>query len=75
MLLEILLRRIVPEPNDVSVSFAKGERTTVYKVECSKNNFSYILGKQGKTIDALRKVVSVITSRHGIRSVVEIPYY
>ncbi len=74
-LLELLLRRMVPDQNGVSVSFYKGERTTVYKVDCSKNNFSFILGKQGKTIDALRKVVSTITIRHGFRSIIEIPYF
>ncbi|WP_415062161.1 KH domain-containing protein [Bdellovibrio sp.] len=74
-LLELLIRRMVPDENEVSVSYFKGERTTVYKVDCSKNNFSYILGKQGKTIDALRKVISTITIRNGFRSVIEIPYF
>lgn len=74
-LLELLIRGVVPKGEEIKVTYAKGERTTVYKVQCQKLHYGHLLGKQGKMIEALRKVISTITIRKGFRSIIEIPYF
>lgn len=73
--IENLLRLIVDHPTEVSVSTHHGERTTVFTVDCSQRNFSKVLGCKGKMISSLRTIALAITARHGVRSVIEIPYF
>ncbi|HEX7674157.1 MAG TPA: KH domain-containing protein [Bdellovibrio sp.] len=73
--LEELIQLIVDYPSEVSVSVIQGSRTTVYKVDCSQRNLGKVLGSKGKMITSLRNVILALTARHGIRSVIEVPYY
>ncbi|NUN06375.1 MAG: KH domain-containing protein [Bdellovibrio sp.] len=72
-LLESLVRRLVDDPKAVSVVIFLGPKTTVFRINCSKENLGQVIGAQGKTIMGLRAVVHAMTARVGIRSIVEIP--
>ncbi len=69
------LQLIVDFPEEISVSVIHGDRTSVFKIDCSKRNFSKILGAKGKMISSVRTMTLAITARHGFRSVVEVPYF
>lgn len=73
--LEGLLKLICPVPNDISVTAVHGERTTIFKIDCSQKNIGRVLGKGGQNINGLRKFILAITSNHGFRSIVEVPYH
>jgi predicted RNA-binding protein YlqC (UPF0109 family) len=73
--IECVLKLMVDDPTDIQVSIYQGEKTTVFKVDCSQQHFAKILGKGGKLINSLRNVVLAMTAQHGFRSVVEIPYF
>lgn len=73
VLLENLVRRLVDDPKAVSVVIFLGPKTTVFRINCSKENLGQVIGAQGKTIMGLRSVVHAMTARVGIRSIVEIP--
>ncbi len=73
--LECLLKLICPAPDDISVTAVHGERTTIFKIDCSKKNVGRVLGKGGQNINGLRKFILAITSNHGFRSIVEVPYH
>ncbi|WP_413582136.1 KH domain-containing protein [Bdellovibrio sp. HCB288] len=73
--LEEILVLIVDHPGEVSVNIVQGERTTIFKIECSRRNFGRILGSRGKMIAGLRTISLALTARHGIRSIVEVPYF
>lgn len=73
--LEEILKLMVNFPEEVRVDIHHGERTTIFKIECSKRNYGRILGSRGKMISSLRNVALALTARHGIRSIVEIPYF
>lgn len=72
-LIEELVRFLVDEPESVTVVTYVGPKTTVYRVNCAKENLGQVIGTQGKTIMGLRAVVHAMTARTGIRSIVEIP--
>nr|WP_295902802.1 KH domain-containing protein [uncultured Bdellovibrio sp.] len=74
-LLERLIRGLVDYPETVTVGFAMGDKTTVYKVECDQRCLGQIIGAKGKNITGIRAVISATMARKGIRAVVEIPYY
>lgn len=73
--LEEFLQLIVDHPSEVSVSIVQGQRTTIYKVDCTQRNLGKILGCKGKMITSLRNLILALTARHGIRSIIEVPYY
>lgn len=72
-LIEELVRFLVDDPQSVSVVTYVGPKTTVYRINCAKENLGQVIGSQGKTIMGLRAVVHAMTARTGIRSIVEIP--
>lgn len=72
-LIEHMVRLLVDHPDTVTVSTYVGPKTTVYRVNCAKENLGQVIGTQGKTIMGLRAVVHAMTARIGIRSIVEIP--
>lgn len=73
LLVEHIVRLLVDHPETVTVSTYVGPKTTVYRVNCAKENLGQVIGTQGKTIMGLRAVVHAMTARTGIRSIVEIP--
>lgn len=73
VLVEKIVRFLVDDANSVTVTTYVGPKTTVYRVNCAKDNLGQVIGAQGKTIMGLRAVVHAMTARNGIRSIVEIP--
>ncbi|HWU42899.1 MAG TPA: KH domain-containing protein, partial [Bdellovibrio sp.] len=73
VLVEKIVRFLVDDPNSVSVTTYVGPKTTVYRVNCARDNLGQVIGAQGKTIMGLRAVVHAMTARNGIRSIIEIP--
>lgn len=72
-MIESCVRAMVDLPQQVQVSFSVGERTTVFQIDCPKACFGKIMGKEGKTINALRTVTLAMTANFGYRSIVQIP--
>lgn len=72
-LVEKVVRFLVDDPQSVTVTTYVGPKTTVYRVNCARDNLGQVIGAQGKTIMGLRAVVHAMTARNGIRSIVEIP--
>lgn len=73
LLVEHIVRLLVDQPDTVTVTTYVGPKTTVYRVNCAKENLGQVIGAQGKTIMGLRSIVHAMTARIGIRSIVEIP--
>lgn len=74
-LLEDIVIRMVGTSKDIEVTYAVGEKTTIFKVNCPKESLGRLIGSKGKNISALRTVVSAMMWQDGIRAIIEIPYY
>jgi len=55
---DYVVRALVDQPDDVNVETAPGERATVIQVKCAKDDIGKIIGKNGKTISAIRALVN-----------------
>ncbi|QDK38754.1 KH domain-containing protein [Bdellovibrio sp. NC01] len=73
-LLKTILQRIVRNPNDVMVTYLIGDRTTVYSVAVHLDDYGYLLGRKGATINSLRSIARAMLARHEIRAVVDAPH-
>lgn len=67
-----LTRKLVNTPENIQIEMLVGEQTTVFKIHSAKEDMGQLLGKQGRTITALRQLIFAMMAKHGIRTVIEI---
>lgn len=56
-------KSLVDSPEEVSVRVLEGDLTTVIELRVSKEDIGKIIGRQGRTVRALRTVVCAAASR------------
>jgi predicted RNA-binding protein YlqC (UPF0109 family) len=67
-----VIRALVDNPDSVRVTTAETERATVMTVSCEKKDIGKIIGKNGKTIAAIRALANGAGGRMGKRVNVEV---
>jgi predicted RNA-binding protein YlqC (UPF0109 family) len=72
-LVEFIARALVDSPGDVSVeSFEEDDGTTVYELRVAEDDIGKIIGRNGRTVNALRAVVRAAAVREGRRALVDV---
>ncbi len=71
-LLNVMIKALVDEPNEVKITEIVGEQTTVFELVVAKNDLGKVIGKQGKTAKALRTILTGASTKLKKRSVLEI---
>jgi predicted RNA-binding protein YlqC (UPF0109 family) len=72
LLLETNVLAIVDYKELASVKFFEGEQTIVFEVKVVKSDLGKVIGKQGKTAQALRTILNCMAARARCRCVLEI---
>jgi uncharacterized protein len=68
----IIAKALVNTPAEVSVSHRSGDQTVVIELRVGKKDLGQVIGKHGRTADALRTIVRAVSTRHQVRSVLDI---
>ena len=71
-LVESLIKAIVDEPKAVNVTPLDREGVTVYQVEVAALDLGKVIGRHGRTADALRTIVSAAAKKQDQRATVDI---
>ncbi len=71
-LISYIVRAIVDHPEQVKVTEIQGERTTVLELRVAKNDLGFIIGKRGRTAQAIRTILSAASAKVGKHTVLEI---
>jgi uncharacterized protein len=72
-LVEYLTRALVDRPDDVSVEeFEEDDGTIVFEVEVADDDVGKVIGRNGRTINALRTVIRASAVRHNRRVLVDV---
>jgi uncharacterized protein len=72
-LLEALARALVDEPDAVQVEdFAEDDGTVVLELSVAEDDYGTIIGRGGRTANALRTVVKAAAVRDGRRVLIDI---
>lgn len=69
---EFIAAKLVDYPDKVEVICNEDERMLSLKISCEKSDVGKIVGKNGKTIAAIRSLVSGAGGRLGRKAVVEV---
>ena len=72
-LIEFLARALVDAPDQVSVeSYEDDDGTVVYEVRVAEDDVGKVIGRSGRTVNALRAVVRAAAMRDGRRVLVDV---
>lgn len=67
-----IARSLVDKPEQVSVAEVEGNQTTVLELTVAKEDLGKVIGKQGRTAQAMRTILSAVSSKIKKRTVLEI---
>ena len=72
-LIEFLARALVDSPDKVSVeSFEEDDGTVVYELRVAEDDVGKVIGRSGRTVNAVRAVVRAAAMREGRRVLVDV---
>ena len=72
-LLEALVRALVNEPDEVKVEdFTEDDGTVVLELSVAEDDYGTVIGRGGRTANALRTVVKAAAVRDGRRVLIDI---
>jgi uncharacterized protein len=70
--IEFLAKCLVDRPDEVHVQEIVGESTSVFELRVGDGELGKIIGKQGRTIRALRTILSGVGTKESRRVVLEL---
>ena len=67
-----IVKNLVDYPDQVKITEIAGTHTVILELSVEKSDIGKIIGKRGKTINAIRTLLMSVASRNGIRVNLEI---
>ena len=67
-----IVRALVDQPDEVSLNEIGGDHTTVLEVRVAKTDMGKVIGKHGRTAQAIRTILSAAAGKTRKRHILEI---
>ena len=72
-LLEYMVKELVDNPDDVDIEeVEEDEKTIIFKLKVAEEDLGKVIGKKGRTANALRVVMRAASAKRGKSSIVKI---
>ena len=71
-LLEFIAKRLVELPEQVVVECVPGEQKIVFRLQVAEQDIGKVIGRNGRTAQALRILLAAVAAREGKRAILEI---
>jgi uncharacterized protein len=71
-LIEYVVKTLVDHPEEIRISAIEGERTIVFELRCHPDDVGKVIGKSGKTVGAIRTLLSTVAARQNKRAMLEV---
>jgi len=72
-LLECIVKELVDNPDDVQITEEEeDEKTVIFKLKVAEDDLGKVIGKKGRTANALRVVMRAASAKRGKSSIVKI---
>jgi uncharacterized protein len=69
---EYVVKALVDHPDQVDVREVDGERVVVFELRLNQTDIGKVIGKSGRTITAIRTLLTSAAAKNGKRVVLEI---
>ena len=70
--IERIAKALVDQPDAVKVTEVTGERTSVIELSVANEDMGKIIGKQGRTVSAIRTLLNAVSMKQKKRTILEI---
>jgi predicted RNA-binding protein YlqC (UPF0109 family) len=71
-LIRTIAQSLVDDPESVQVDVVEGQQTTVLELKVAKEDLGKVIGKQGRTAQAIRTLLGAVSNKAKKRAVLEI---
>ena len=71
-LVEFIAKSLVDDPTQVHVSEIEGESAVILELRVGPEDMGRVIGKGGRTANAIRRLVRVLAAKQGLRANLEI---
>jgi len=71
-LIKYIAQALVDHPDQVTVAEIEGNQTSVLELKVAKQDLGKVIGKQGRTAQSMRTILSAVSARSNKRMVLEI---
>ena len=71
-LVEFVAKALVDKPEEVQVTEVEGEQASILELRVAKEDLGKVIGKQGRTVRAIRTLLGAASSKAKKRVVLEI---
>ena len=71
-LIKYIAQSLVDDPDQVDVQEIKAQQTLVLELRVAKEDLGKVIGKKGRTAQAIRTILSAVSSKVRKRTVLEI---
>ena len=71
-LVEFIAKSLVDDPDQVQVSEIEGETSLILELRVGPDDMGRVIGKGGRTANAIRTLVRVLAAKQGKRATLEI---
>lgn len=71
-LVEYIAKALADKPNQVQVSEIEGEAAVILELRVAPEDMGRIIGKDGRTANAIRTLIRVLAAKQGKRVTLEI---
>ena len=69
---EYVIKALVDHPEEVDVQEVDGERVVVFELRLNQTDIGKVIGKSGRTITAIRTLLTSAAAKQGKRAMLEI---
>jgi len=71
-LIEEMVKTLVDHPEQVFVQEVAGQQSIVYEIKVDPSDVGKVIGKQGKTANAIRALIRAAAAKNGKNAVINI---
>jgi predicted RNA-binding protein YlqC (UPF0109 family) len=71
-LIEYIVKALVDNPEKVEVKEIAGEKSIIYELRVGEGDLGKVIGKEGRTAQAVRTIITAAAMKLGKRTVIEI---
>jgi predicted RNA-binding protein YlqC (UPF0109 family) len=71
-LVEFIAKSLVDDPSQVYVSEIEGESSVILELRVGPDDMGRVIGKGGRTVNAVRTLIRVLAAKQGKRVTLEI---
>lgn len=70
--IEFIAKNLVDKPEEVYITEELKDNKVVFKLKVDESDIGKVIGKKGKTAQALRTLLSAVGAKEGKRAILEI---